>query len=102
MEKKRRKKSNIRFEWETEADKILESESGDGGSSLFKFSFMTSSILEVFRLRRENKCTGSRLSNAQLPTYSWSSSTARNVFDFHCKASVMSCEDGVTFFPREA
>lgn len=54
MEKKRRKKSNIRFEWETEADKILESESGDSGSSLFRFSFITSSlILKVFRLRKQ-------------------------------------------------
>lgn len=66
-ERKRRKKSNIRFEWETEADKIWESKSGDGGNSLFKVSFMTSSLIpEVFRLRREDKCTGSELSDAQL------------------------------------
>lgn len=51
---KKKKKSNIRFEWETEADKILESESGDSGSSLFRFSFITSSlILKVFRLRKQ-------------------------------------------------
>lgn len=68
MEKKRGKKSNIRFEWETEADKIWQSEPGDGGKqSLFKVSFMTSpSIPKVSRLRREKKCTGSELSGAQL------------------------------------
>ena len=64
---KEEKKSDLRFEWETEADKIRESKSGDGGNSLFKLSFMTSSLIpKVFRLRRENKCTGSELFNAQL------------------------------------
>lgn len=66
-ERKRRKKSKIRFEWETEADKIWESESGDGGNSLFRVPFMTSSlILKVFRPRREDTCAGSVLSGAQL------------------------------------
>lgn len=65
---KRGKKSNIRFEWETEADKIRESEPGDGGKqSLFKVSFMTSPLIpKVSRLRREKKYTGSELSGAQL------------------------------------
>lgn len=56
-EKKRKKISKIRFEWETKADKIWESEPGDGGKqTLFKVSFMTSPLIpKVSRLRKVKK-----------------------------------------------